>query len=141
MDDKLCLRVVVLATQLGTSVQKKGNLRAISWPHSAAGEKRQREKQRAIMYFIRWLVPFALRKGEACIPYSHYGSNLSLRFHSQSDILPVRQLLGAYLTPAIFPLERCIIKKLSATAGIVQNGTLVYEQQGQKVTATVGTLS
>jgi LuxR family maltose regulon positive regulatory protein len=64
-----------------------------------------------------------------------------LRFYSQSAILPVRQLLGAYLTPAIFPLERCIKKKLSATTGIVQNGALVYEQQGQIVTATIGTLS
>jgi LuxR family transcriptional regulator, maltose regulon positive regulatory protein len=38
-------------------------------------------------------------------------------------------------------LEQCIIKKLSATTGIVQKGTLVYEQQGQKMTALVGTLS
>ncbi len=67
--------------------------------------------------------------------------DLSLRFHSQSDILPVRQLLGAYLTPAIILLERCTIKKLSATIGAVHNGTLVYEHQGQEVTATVGTPS
>ncbi|HLZ62557.1 MAG TPA: LuxR C-terminal-related transcriptional regulator [Ktedonosporobacter sp.] len=38
-------------------------------------------------------------------------------------------------------MERCIKKKLSATTGIVQNGALIYEQQGQIVTTTIGTLS
>src|SRR5215469_7899811 len=31
------------------------------------------------------------------------------------------------------------MKKLSATIGVIQNGTLVYEQHGQKVTTIVGT--
>lgn len=38
-------------------------------------------------------------------------------------------------------MEQCTIEKLSAIIGVVQNGTLRYEHQQQRMTATVGTPS
>src|SRR5258708_5467399 len=68
-------------------------------------------------------------------------SKLSLRFHCQPGILPVRELFGAPRTPAIFLTEGCPIEKRSAPIGVVQNGTLRYEDQQQHLTVAVGTFT
>jgi ATP/maltotriose-dependent transcriptional regulator MalT len=65
----------------------------------------------------------------------------SLRFHCSSAILPVRELWGASLTSAVFLLERCPIKKLRTTIGVVQDAMLRYEDQQQHLTILVGTPS
>src|SRR5215468_3874820 len=42
------------------------------------------------------------------------------------------------LTPLIFLSEQVNMGKPKASIGVIENGTLVYEHQGQQVTMTVG---
>src|SRR5579885_2257748 len=68
-----------------------------------------------------------------------YGIHRSLQIPHHSAILVVRELFGASLTPANFLLECCLMQKLSPTVGVVRNGCLVYEQQGQQVVVLLDT--
>ncbi len=70
----------------------------------------------------------------------HVG-HLSLRFHHHPAILAVRELFRGSLTAATF-LSGCrLMQNLSPTAGTVQNGYLVYEQQDQHVVVLLDTPS